>query len=180
VLLQQFWLQGYYNVDNICWFQVIEKDFLLQYTCILVCFFRDMVEHTFQQPQHIHALEMAMQWLPGPGFHLRLAVIPIPELSKYKNFRIRYSFSSPFILLQDLEFVQFHPTGIYGAGCLITEGCYFLLLTWKICCILFFFFSTCYEYSMITFSNNLILILVCFKLNNACFLILSATCRISW
>lgn len=24
---------------------------------------------------------------------------------------------------QDLEFVQFHPTGIYGAGCLITEGC---------------------------------------------------------
>ncbi|OMJ15926.1 putative succinate dehydrogenase [ubiquinone] flavoprotein subunit, mitochondrial [Smittium culicis] len=25
--------------------------------------------------------------------------------------------------LQDLEFVQFHPTGIYGAGCLITEGC---------------------------------------------------------
>ncbi|KAG1790514.1 succinate dehydrogenase [Suillus plorans] len=25
--------------------------------------------------------------------------------------------------LQDLEFVQFHPTGIYGAGCLISEGC---------------------------------------------------------
>jgi len=25
--------------------------------------------------------------------------------------------------LEDLEFVQFHPTGIYGAGCLITEGC---------------------------------------------------------
>jgi succinate dehydrogenase (ubiquinone) flavoprotein subunit len=24
---------------------------------------------------------------------------------------------------QDNEFVQFHPTGIYGAGCLITEGC---------------------------------------------------------
>jgi succinate dehydrogenase (ubiquinone) flavoprotein subunit len=24
--------------------------------------------------------------------------------------------------LQDLEFVQFHPTGIYGVGCLITEG----------------------------------------------------------
>lgn len=22
----------------------------------------------------------------------------------------------------DMEFVQFHPTGIYGAGCLITEG----------------------------------------------------------
>ncbi|KAI9263324.1 succinate dehydrogenase flavoprotein subunit 1 [Phascolomyces articulosus] len=27
------------------------------------------------------------------------------------------------IPLQDSEFVQFHPTGIYGAGCLITEGC---------------------------------------------------------
>lgn len=26
------------------------------------------------------------------------------------------------IPLQDLEFVQFHPTGVYGAGCLITEG----------------------------------------------------------
>ena len=28
--------------------------------------------------------------------------------------------------LQDLEFVQFHPTGIYGAGCLITEGSFTL------------------------------------------------------
>merc|ERR1711935_1158471 len=27
------------------------------------------------------------------------------------------------IPLQDLEFVQFHPTGIFPAGCLITEGC---------------------------------------------------------
>ena len=26
------------------------------------------------------------------------------------------------IPLQDPEFVQFHPTGTYGAGCLITEG----------------------------------------------------------
>lgn len=24
---------------------------------------------------------------------------------------------------EDMEFIQFHPTGIYGAGCLITEGC---------------------------------------------------------
>ena len=24
--------------------------------------------------------------------------------------------------LMDMEFIQFHPTGIYGAGCLITEG----------------------------------------------------------
>lgn len=29
---------------------------------------------------------------------------------------------SLFLVFQDLEFVQFHPTGIYGAGCLITEG----------------------------------------------------------
>ena len=27
------------------------------------------------------------------------------------------------IPLQDMEFIQFHPTGIYGAGCLMTEGC---------------------------------------------------------
>lgn len=27
------------------------------------------------------------------------------------------------LIMQDMEFVQFHPTGIYGAGCLITEGC---------------------------------------------------------
>jgi succinate dehydrogenase / fumarate reductase flavoprotein subunit len=29
---------------------------------------------------------------------------------------------APGCRLQDMEFVQFHPTGIYGAGCLITEG----------------------------------------------------------
>eukprot|EP00211_Chloroparvula_japonica_P004726 CAMPEP_0119118832 /NCGR_PEP_ID=MMETSP1310-20130426/579_1 /TAXON_ID=464262 /ORGANISM="Genus nov. species nov., Strain RCC2339" /LENGTH=612 /DNA_ID=CAMNT_0007108229 /DNA_START=109 /DNA_END=1948 /DNA_ORIENTATION=+ len=27
------------------------------------------------------------------------------------------------IPMQDAEFVQFHPTGIYGVGCLMTEGC---------------------------------------------------------
>lgn len=27
------------------------------------------------------------------------------------------------LALQDMEFIQFHPTGIYGAGCLMTEGC---------------------------------------------------------
>jgi succinate dehydrogenase (ubiquinone) flavoprotein subunit len=25
--------------------------------------------------------------------------------------------------LEDVEFIQFHPTGIYGSGCLMTEGC---------------------------------------------------------
>lgn len=33
-----------------------------------------------------------------------------------------YIYNLNVFLLQDLEFVQFHPTGIYGAGCLITEG----------------------------------------------------------
>lgn len=27
------------------------------------------------------------------------------------------------LALQDMEFTQFHPTGIYGSGCLMTEGC---------------------------------------------------------
>lgn len=27
------------------------------------------------------------------------------------------------IPLQDMEFIQFHPTGLYGSGVLITEGC---------------------------------------------------------
>ena len=34
--------------------------------------------------------------------------------------------------LQDLEFVQFHPTGIYGAGCLITEGAWKLQVLYRI------------------------------------------------
>lgn len=44
------------------------------------------------------------------------------------SWKVLDNFSSPFLqlffplLAQDLEFVQFHPTGIYGAGCLITEG----------------------------------------------------------
>ncbi|KAL2322321.1 hypothetical protein Fmac_026700 [Flemingia macrophylla] len=53
----------------------------------------DMVEHTFLQPQLIHVLEMAMLWL-----HVMASLSRI------------------------LDFMQFHPTGIYGAGCLITEG----------------------------------------------------------
>ena len=38
---------------------------------------------------------------------------------------------------EDMEFVQFHPTGIYGAGCLMTEGkftflklCYTFKMDW--------------------------------------------------
>jgi FAD binding domain len=36
---------------------------------------------------------------------------------------LHYTIPSAGIPLQDPEFVQFHPTGIYGAGCLMTEGC---------------------------------------------------------
>lgn len=38
------------------------------------------------------------------------------------TFGTLYRGKSAVVFLQDLEFVQFHPTGIYGAGCLITEG----------------------------------------------------------
>ncbi|KAE9612988.1 putative succinate dehydrogenase (quinone) [Lupinus albus] len=34
----------------------------------------------------------------------------------------RFQAASTILATGDLEFVQFHPTGIYGAGCLITEG----------------------------------------------------------
>ncbi|KAJ9514802.1 hypothetical protein QJQ45_028473 [Haematococcus lacustris] len=44
-----------------------------------------------------------------------------PLLSHYLVHLLTTSCVLP-LLLQDLEFVQFHPTGIYGAGCLITEG----------------------------------------------------------
>lgn len=41
-----------------------------------------------------------------------------------KKTRVFVCFCFCFVLfLSDPEFVQFHPTGIYGAGCLITEGC---------------------------------------------------------
>ncbi|KAI8017983.1 hypothetical protein LOK49_LG04G01112 [Camellia lanceoleosa] len=48
-----------------------------------------------------------------------------PTKKKKKIYGISIYISNQLVLiffLQDLEFVQFHPTGIYGAGCLITEG----------------------------------------------------------
>lgn len=59
--------------------------------------------------------------------------IMIFALSRGFNFQ---AFPILFVLswlsfLQDLEFVQFHPTGIYGAGCLITEGLLWLSLVFK-------------------------------------------------
>ena len=38
----------------------------------------------------------------------------------------RYSFAFAFqktLIFTVVTFTQFHPTGIYGAGCLMTEGC---------------------------------------------------------
>lgn len=79
-----------------------------------------MAEHTFLQPLLILVLGMVMLWLHVLGSPLRLI---------FFSFR-RCVFNECVVSLvifvhylpQDLEFVQFHPTGIYGAGCLITEG----------------------------------------------------------
>ena len=45
-------------------------------------------------------------------------------LANYLHFRHVSSslFNTLVVLLQDQEFVQFHPTGIYGADRLINEG----------------------------------------------------------
>lgn len=73
-----------------------------------------------------------MPWLHVLGSHLRFILLLLQYwlyiLTSLLYFISLYvsMFSDDIFLLQDLEFVQFHPTGIYGAGCLITEGWYFL------------------------------------------------------
>ncbi|KAL3723849.1 hypothetical protein ACJRO7_035941 [Eucalyptus globulus] len=55
------------------------------------------------------------------GIPLEVCFLPsLLEISLPYN--LSASLLVDIIFLQDLEFVQFHPTGIYGAGCLITEG----------------------------------------------------------
>lgn len=55
------------------------------------------------------------------GLPLQVCFLPfLVEISLPYN--LSASSLVKIIFLQDLEFVQFHPTGIYGAGCLITEG----------------------------------------------------------
>jgi succinate dehydrogenase / fumarate reductase, flavoprotein subunit len=44
------------------------------------------------------------------------------DLGPYLHRRRRRHGARAGLPLQDMEFVQFHPTGIYGSGCLITEG----------------------------------------------------------
>ncbi|PWZ15599.1 hypothetical protein Zm00014a_001827 [Zea mays] len=78
-----------------------------------------MAGHISQQPQHTLVLEMAMLWL-----HV-LVYLSRPVFSSRVSLLVFGPCSCPhhaYLQLQDLEFVQFHPTGIYGAGCLITEG----------------------------------------------------------
>lgn len=82
-----------------------------------------MVEPTSLQPLLIHAQEMAMQWLHVLGFHSRFVLLLLAiEVSFLDLVTCHLIVSLYLFFLQDLEFVQFHPTGIYGAGCLITEG----------------------------------------------------------
>jgi len=96
-------------------------------------FNRDMVGLISLQPLPIHVPEMGMQWLHVLGFHCRFAL-------EFHHYQVQILGScdildTPWfliccnstVLLQDLEFVQFHPTGIYGVGCLITEGTFFSL-----------------------------------------------------
>jgi hypothetical protein len=86
---------------------------------------RVMAGHISQQPQHTLVLEMAMLWLHvlvylfRPVFSSRVSLVVVGPCF-YPDYA--------YMQLQDLEFVQFHPTGIYGAGCLITEGCIYSTL----------------------------------------------------
>lgn len=70
-----------------------------------------------------------MPWLHGLVFHSRFLTCFVFIKNGVQCMSVIYVLiillSNKFI--QDLEFVQFHPTGIYGAGCLITEGYYLVL-----------------------------------------------------
>jgi succinate dehydrogenase / fumarate reductase flavoprotein subunit len=59
----------------------------------------------------------------GGAGHRRLrARLFLRHLRPHLHRRRRRHGRAPGLPLQDMEFVQFHPTGIYGSGCLITEG----------------------------------------------------------
>ena len=81
-----------------------------------------MVEPTSQQLQLTHVLVMATLWLHVPDYPFRLIFWTKPDCFDY--FTVCFDVLTILLqfVLQDLEFVQFHPTGIYGTGCLITEG----------------------------------------------------------
>ena len=68
----------------------------------------------------------AIQLCSPPSLHTSTCApvgSPWPGLSRGAHLQLHLPRHERHLLLvQDLEFVQFHPTGIYGAGCLITEG----------------------------------------------------------
>jgi hypothetical protein len=88
---------------------------------------RVMAGHISQQPQHTLVLEMAMLWLHVLVYLFR-SVFSSRVLLLVKVIIPLVIMLAWYMQLQDLEFVQFHPTGIYGAGCLITEGCIYSTL----------------------------------------------------
>ena len=55
------------------------------------------------------------------GADMAAPISPVPQLTPAPVTAMQW-FCAPDLPLQDMEFIQFHPTGIYGAGCLITEG----------------------------------------------------------
>ena len=94
----------------------------MEYPQSFLCFHlnRVMVEPTSQQLQLTHVLVMATLWLHVPDYPFRSVfcgrnLVVLTTLLYVLTILVQF-------VLQDLEFVQFHPTGIYGAGCLITEG----------------------------------------------------------
>lgn len=118
------------SIYGVCWnlFTTFHDHLLLVYTSFLCSYFRVTVGLTFLQPRHIHVQEMAMPWLPELAFLSRFFYL----FFLFGSLNLFFGGCSYFLCLicwlviptQDLEFVQFHPTGIYGAGCLITEGLY--------------------------------------------------------
>ena len=67
--------------------------------------------HTSLAPQHTHPQVMVTYVTCLSGSH------SIPKLTSLQAMVARAGLAN-----QDFEFVQFHPSGIYGAGVLITEG----------------------------------------------------------
>ena len=61
------------------------------------------------------------RWLSWRRAAMDAPISPQPPRTPARVMAAAWS-PAPGLPLQDMEFVQFHPTGIYGAGCLITEG----------------------------------------------------------
>lgn len=93
--------------------------YCLSYPCLVLYLNRVMAELSSLLLQLTHVLVMAMLWLHVLGYPFRSVFWTKSNWLSYFSRWYGYIY---LLNLQDLEFVQFHPTGIYGAGCLITEG----------------------------------------------------------